>query len=60
MTEVIDGLVSGVIWSAILVPSLVAIVAVAAAMVPARARVRSKSAGTTLALDVRRSRRRSA
>ena len=52
MSELIHGLASGVIWSAILVPCLVAIVAVVAAMVPARAGVRSKAAGTTRALDV--------
>ena len=52
MTEVIPGLVSGVIWSAILVPCLGAIVAVVAALVPARARVRSTAAGTTRARDV--------
>jgi hypothetical protein len=52
MCEVIDGLVSGVIWSAILAPCLVAIVAVVAATVPARARMRSKAEGTTSALGI--------
>jgi hypothetical protein len=52
MTEVIHGLVSGVLWSAILGPCLVALVAVVAALVPARARGRSQAAGTTRARDV--------
>jgi hypothetical protein len=52
VTEVIDGLASGAIWSAILVPCLVATVAVVAAMVPASARARSTAAGTIPALDV--------
>jgi hypothetical protein len=52
MTEVIHGLVSGLIWSAILGTCLIAFAAVLTAMVPARARVRSDAAGTTRALGV--------
>ena len=47
MTEVIHGLVSGLIWSAILGTYLIAFAAVLTATVPARARVRSNAAGTT-------------
>jgi hypothetical protein len=52
MTEVIiHGLVSGLIWSAILGSCLIAIAAVITATVPARPRARSETAGTTHALD---------
>ena len=47
MTEVIHGLISGLIWSAILGPCLIAIAAVITAAVPARAKVRHTAAGTT-------------
>ena len=50
MIEVIHGLVSGLIWSAILGSGLIAIAAVITATVPARARGRSETAGTTHAL----------
>src|SRR5271166_4640891 len=40
MTEVIHGLISGLIWSAILGSCLIAIAAVITAAVPARAKVR--------------------
>jgi hypothetical protein len=52
MTEVIHGSVSGQIWSAIFVPYLIAIAAVIAATMPARARVRSTSAATTRGLGL--------
>jgi hypothetical protein len=51
MTEVIPGSVSGLIWSAILAPYLIAIAALIAATMPARARVRSTSAAATRDLD---------
>ena len=47
MIEVIHGLVSGLMWSAILGTCLIAIAAVVTATVPARARVRSTAAETT-------------
>ena len=47
MTEVIHGLISGLIWSAILGSCLIAIAAVITVAVPARAKVRHTAAGTT-------------
>jgi hypothetical protein len=47
MTEVIHGLISGLIWSAILGSCLIAIAAVITTAVPARAKVRHTAAGTT-------------
>ena len=47
MTEVIHGLISGLIWSAILGSCLIAIATVITAAVPARAKVRHTAAGTT-------------
>jgi hypothetical protein len=45
MTEVIHGLVSGLIWSAILGTCLIAFAPAITAMVPARARVRRMHQG---------------
>ena len=50
MTEVIHGMVSGLIWSAILGTCLIAIAAAITATVPTTARVRRMAAGTTHAL----------
>ena len=47
---IIHGLVSGLIWSAILGSCLIAIAAVITVTVPARPRARSETAGTTHAL----------
>jgi hypothetical protein len=43
MTEILHGLVSGLFWSTILVPSMVALVAVSVSMVPATPRVPGES-----------------
>jgi hypothetical protein len=51
MTDVIHGLVSGLIWSAILGTCLIAIAAVVTATVPARRMMRSTAVGMTRASD---------
>jgi hypothetical protein len=60
MTEVIHGLVSGLIWAAILGSCVIAIAAVIVVTAPADERARDTAAGTTRAFDDRRSRRRRA
>jgi hypothetical protein len=51
MTEVIHGLVSGLMWSAILGTCLIAVAAVVTATLPASGRVRNTAAETNRARD---------
>jgi hypothetical protein len=52
MTSVIQGLVSGLIWSAILGTCMIVLATVLTATVPVKAMMRSKAAEVTRALDV--------
>ena len=52
MTEIIHGLVSGLIWSAILGSCLIAFATVITAMGTANERVRSEAAGTTRSFKI--------
>ena len=52
MTEIIHGLVSGLIWSAILGSCLIAVAAVITAMGTANERVRSEAARTTRSFKI--------
>jgi len=52
MTEMIHGLVSGLIWAAVLGSFLLSIAAVITAIAPSGERMRDMAAGTTRALEL--------
>jgi hypothetical protein len=57
MTAIIHGLISGIIWSAILGSCMIAIAAVVTAVGTSNERVRSEAAGTTRSFEISQSRR---